>query len=855
MNTRSNRTSSSARRGAAIQAAALAAAALLVFAACANPVSPARSSDGAGGNNVQAESGAVAVRVGGVGPQSIIPDISSIVDHYRVTLSRDGYPDVVELGSSNPGPSETVTVSGLDAGSWEVLVEAVDTDAEPHVVVGSGTVSASVSVGATASVSVTVEPTNSGAGSLDLTLLWPAGEITSIKAASLSAIDITNEFTFTGTPTSGADFQKSGLSSGSYVLTVLLQGDAGSGLKVLATIVEAVHIYDHVTTLGTITLESGDIAQAPAAPTGLTATVSPTSGTDTIDLSWTDASNTETLFVLQRSSNGGSSWQTIKELDAGATGYSDGGLSSGATYDYRLRAANDFGASAWSAGAGATTDLGPLYVSTGGSNTTGDGSEANPFATIQHAIDQAVTGQDVRVAIGTYSVTFPGIEMKEGVSLYGGYDDSSTPWDRDITKNATIIEDTSPAEPTAGDYDYTWSGGTLSHGYNNPTTAVRFFDGITASTVLDGFIIRGTTNISRPTHGGVILIYDSSPTITNNTAYGADAQTGSYVIQAYEGAAPTVDGNVLTGGDVNSTSSSTDSLVVQGWQASPVFVNNTLNGGTSTGTAPGVSTGVVQVGGLGSLWTFRGNTIESGESDNYLGGTVRIVSAEGIFDKNHIIHSTDANNNNGQVFDLSRADVVISNNLIEATTTGDNTFRVFYLGGAQADIVSNTVINTNDSTSSYNDTIHIDRYGSSTYSNATVRNNLFYADGSASFYKPIDVASGNTATVENNFLTALSTDYSSHAYFGGGGNGTTQYTSNAQLNFVDFSGGDYRLSTSAVKILRGGGQNLSDDGYGSYVETDYDGDNRSLGYNGSSAGTVSNANAEGWSMGAFEQDG
>jgi len=373
--------------------------------------------------------------------------------------------------------------------------------------------------------------------------------------------------------------------------------------------------------------------------------------------------------------------------------------------------------------------------------------------------------------------------------------------------------------------------------------------------VLDGFTIRGTQNATRPTYGGAILVYDSSPTITNNTAYGADAQIGSYVIQAYEGAAPTVDGNVLTGGDVNGTSESPTSLVVQGWQASPLFTNNTLTGGTSTGTVAGLGTGVVQVGGSGSLWTFRGNTIESGESDNGLQGTIRIVLADGIFDKNHILHSTDANNNNGQVFDLSRADVMISNNLIEATTTGDDTFRVFYLGGAQADIVSNTVINKNDSTSSYNDTIHIDRYGSSTYSNATVRNNLFYADGTASYYQPIDIASGNTATVENNFLTALNTDYSSHAYFGGGGNGTTQSTTNVQLNFVDFSGGDYRLSTSAVNILRGGGQNLSNDGYGSYVETDYGGDNRTLGYNGASAGTVSNANAEGWSMGAFEQDG
>ncbi len=37
------------------------------------------------------------------------------------------------------------------------------------------------------------------------------------------------------------------------------------------------------------------------------------------------------------------------------------------------------------------------------SDSTGDGSEPSPFATIQHAIDQAVDGGTVLVADGTYT--------------------------------------------------------------------------------------------------------------------------------------------------------------------------------------------------------------------------------------------------------------------------------------------------------------------------------------------------------------------------------------------------------------------------------------------------------------------
>jgi hypothetical protein len=48
------------------------------------------------------------------------------------------------------------------------------------------------------------------------------------------------------------------------------------------------------------------------------------------------------------------------------------------------------------------TDSMVIHVSTTGSDSTGDGSEANPFATIQTAIDSASDGDTVLVAAGTY---------------------------------------------------------------------------------------------------------------------------------------------------------------------------------------------------------------------------------------------------------------------------------------------------------------------------------------------------------------------------------------------------------------------------------------------------------------------
>jgi hypothetical protein len=183
---------------------------------------------------------------------------------------------------------------------------------------------------------------------------------TNVTATATSPVTIT--VSWTDTNTGGA----------SYKIEQSLNGTSGWSL-VGTTLIGATSFGDSGLTASTayfyrvrgsnINGESSPSSNAtattqgvPMAPSNLVATAVNSSQ---INLTWTDNSNNETGFVLERSLDGISGWSSIATPVANVASASDTGLSGSTQYFYRIKAVNAGGSSSYSSTANATTTVGP----------------------------------------------------------------------------------------------------------------------------------------------------------------------------------------------------------------------------------------------------------------------------------------------------------------------------------------------------------------------------------------------------------------------------------------------------------------------------------------------------------------
>ncbi|MBT4946244.1 MAG: choice-of-anchor D domain-containing protein, partial [Candidatus Marinimicrobia bacterium] len=185
--------------------------------------------------------------------------------------------------------------------------------------------------------------------------------------------------------------------------------------------------------------------------------------------------------------------------------------------------------------------FGPVWhVATTGSDETGDGAEENPYATIQHGIDESIDGDTVLVATGTYVENIL-IYAKNIVVL--GEDRETTIIDGNQSGSVVHIESGDYAmDETEIDSTSHFSGFTIQNGESMGHGGGGIYISGSSPYLFNLKIL----NNYDPNKGGGIYMNESDPILTNVTITGNTADDGGGIYLENE-SDPTFTNVTITG--------------------------------------------------------------------------------------------------------------------------------------------------------------------------------------------------------------------------------------------------------------------------------------------------------------------
>jgi hypothetical protein len=243
-----------------------------------------------------------------------------------------------------------------------------------------------------------------------------------------------------------------------------------------------------------------------------------------LTLRWSDTSDNETGFRLERFDMATQQWSTVITLAAQQHEATHSGLQCGTDYQYRVMSYNGSGSAASAPLTATTAPCDVIYVRATAMEPADGRSWATAFPDLQAALQAATTAPpntlQIWVAAGTYTPTIGNdrgrsFHLVNDTALYGGFAGNETNLaQRDWRANPTILSGNIGDPTSVNDNSYQVVTSSLA----NPTT------------LLDGFIItqgRANGSFADYTNYGAGMWNDrSSPTIRNCSFIGNAAHTG-----------------------------------------------------------------------------------------------------------------------------------------------------------------------------------------------------------------------------------------------------------------------------------------------------------------------------------------
>jgi uncharacterized repeat protein (TIGR01451 family) len=397
---------------------------------------------------------------------------------------------------------------------------------------------------------------------------------------------------------------------------------------------------------------------------------------------------------------------------------------------------------------------GPRYVAPGGNDSGNNcANNANPCATIQHAVDVADPDDIIKIATGVYtSVTMPEVVyISKSLTLQGGYlpafteppEPVANPTTLDAQGQGGVLNITGNISVTIAGLRLTGAGdgGSFGSGVsvftatvtlsnndifsNSASLAGGVFLDHSRATLINNSILSNTAEVD----GGGLFLLDSEATFSNNQIGNNSAGHTGGGVYLYEGSA-TFENNLITG---NSSGVAGGGLHTRHNNLS--FTKNVVTGNES-GDAGG---GGLYIGNNNpltstsySLVTLSQNLISNNKAT--YGGGLFLTPGQGVIRQNTIIDNQAASGGGGLLlaFDKSLvANNLISNNLV----TGDSSHGDFFGGGgltlvgSQATLSNNTII-SNSALGIGGGGVFMDRESQSTLTNNWVVNNQTNIAGS-----------------------------------------------------------------------------------------------------------------------------